>query len=74
MNCWRLNNSIFTACRNIKSSARGELELPDAVEYAMEKLGQQFRLIRSDEAVLDLSSREDVGPVAEILVDEEVSL
>ena len=74
MNCWRLNSSIFTACRNIKPSARGELELPDAVEYAMEKLGQQFRLIRSDEAVLDLSSREDVGPVAEILADEEVSL
>ena len=74
MNCWRLNPAIFTACRAIKPSARGELELPDAVQFAIDTLGQKFRVIGSNEAVLDLSSRKDIKGVTEKLVDEEVSL
>ena len=30
MNCWRFGPSIFEACRKIKPSQRGELELPDS--------------------------------------------
>jgi dTDP-glucose pyrophosphorylase len=64
MNCWRFGASIFAACRSIAPSARGEYELPDAVLHAVRRLGERFRVVPSDEAVLDLSSREDVASVA----------
>jgi len=74
MNCWRFNSAIFTACRSISPSARGELELPDAVQYAIDHLGQRFRVVQVRAPVLDMSSREDVKAVAAALADVEVSL
>ncbi len=74
MNCWRFDPGIFAACRAVKPSPRGELELTDAVQYAAEVLGQRFRVLCFAEAVLDLSSRADVGPVSERLAGREVRL
>ena len=45
MNCWRFGPSIFTACRSITPSPRGELELPNAVRHAVRVMGERFRAI-----------------------------
>ena len=74
MNCWRFGPAIHTACRAIDRSPRGEYEIPDAVAYSIRRLGQRYRVIRSDEAVLDLSYRRDVKGVANRLQDMEVRL
>lgn len=74
MNCWRFDGGIFPACRAISPSPRGELELPDAVMYAIRRLGQRFRSVPFEGAVLDLTSRSDVGPVAALLAGKEVRL
>jgi len=67
LNCWRFPPAIFEACRRTPVSQRGEFELPDAVERAMNDLAVRFRVIRSSDAVLDLSSRNDVANVAKKL-------
>jgi len=72
MNCWRFGPAIFEACRAIDPSPRGELEIPTAVQYAIDTLGEPFRAVTVHDAVLDLSSREDIGPVAEKLKGTEV--
>lgn len=74
MNCWRFGPSIFEACRNVKPSPRGELELPDAVQYAMDELGETFRVVRVRAPVLDMTSRQDVVAIAERLAGVEVKL
>jgi glucose-1-phosphate thymidylyltransferase len=74
MNCWRFSPAIFQACRSIKPSPRGELEITDAVQYASDKLGEQFSIVWCKAAVLDLSSRNDIGPVAERLAGVKVDL
>ena len=74
MNVFRFSPAIFEACARIEPSARGELELPDAVRYAMDRLGQRFRVVPFNAPVLDLSSRADVAPVARELADVEVDL
>ena len=74
MNCWRFGPSIFEACRNIRPSARGELELPDAVQYAIDTLGEPFKVVKVRAPVLDLTSRKDVAAVAAKLAGVEVSL
>lgn len=73
MNCWRFGPSIFEGCRNIKPSPRGELELPDAVQYVMNVLGEPFRVVEVRAPVLDLSSRRDIATVKEKLAGTEVS-
>lgn len=74
MNCWRFSPAIFEACRRIGPSSRGEYELPAAVAYAVQELGERFQVIPSHEPVLDLSHRSDVPQVAEQLHDREVRL
>ena len=74
MNCWRFSPAIFQACRESELSPRGELELPRAVEYAIVTLGQRFRAVPCKEGVLDLSTRADIEPVAELLSGIEVLL
>ena len=74
MNVFRFSAAIFEACERIEPSARGELELPDAVRYAMEHLHQRFRVLPFNAPVLDLSSRDDVEPVAQKLAGIEVNL
>ena len=39
MNCWRFDERIFAACQAIEPSSRGELEVTDAVQYAIDTLG-----------------------------------
>jgi dTDP-glucose pyrophosphorylase len=67
MNCWLFSPSIFKACRSISLSARGELELSDAVQYAIDELNEPFKVLTFHDSVLDLSSRSDIAAVAERL-------
>ncbi len=74
MNCWRFSGEIFEACRSIAPSIRGELELPRAVQDAVDRLGARLRAVRCDDPVLDLSTRADVARVAERLRGVRVNL
>lgn len=69
MNSWSLPPAIYQSCRSIRPSARGELELPDAVQHARDELGVSFRALRFRAGVLDLSSRGDIAAVADRLWD-----
>jgi len=72
MNCWRFGPSIFEACRKIPPSPRGELEVTDAVQYAIDVLGEPFRVVEVRAAVLDMTSRRDISTIAERLAGVEV--
>ncbi|MGO9115712.1 MAG: sugar phosphate nucleotidyltransferase [Thermoguttaceae bacterium] len=74
MNCWRFGPAIFEACRSIKPSPRGELEITDAVQYATDRLGERFGLVWCKAPVLDLSSRNDIEPIARRLAGVKVDL
>jgi len=74
MNCWRFDRRIFAACRAIRPSPRGELEITDAVQHAIDVQGVRFRAVLFEAPVLDLSSRQDVPGVAERLRGMEVRL
>lgn len=67
MNAWLFSPAIFEACRAIGPSARGEFEITAAVQYAIERLGESFDVIRSDEGVPDLSNRTDVASLERLL-------
>jgi len=73
-NCWRFGPAIFEACRAIEPSSRGELEIPHAVQYAIDVLGEPFRAVTVRAAVLDLSVRSDIASVAAKLAGTEVRL
>ena len=68
MTCWRFDASIFDACRDVTPSARGELELTDAVALAMAR-GTRFRVVPVSGGVLDVSRREDIPAVERLLAD-----
>lgn len=74
MNCWRMTSEFFRACRDVQPSSRGELELPLAVQYAIDILGMRFSVIRADSPVLDLSRRADIPRVTVLLSNTEVLL
>jgi len=74
MNLWSFSPVIFQACRRVRPSVRGELELQDAVRIAMHELGERFRVIRQEGGVLDLSSRRDIPAVQAALEGTEVRL
>lgn len=63
MNVWRFDQGIFQACRDVPRSARGELELPEAVGLAVER-GMKLRVVPATGGVLDLSSRGDAAVLA----------
>ena len=67
MNLWRFSPSIFEACRRVPDLARGERELPQAVDFGIRELGLRFRAVPCEEGVLDLSTRGDIAAVAERL-------
>jgi dTDP-glucose pyrophosphorylase len=72
MNAWMLPPSIFESARAVAPSVRGELELQDAVRHNTEQLGERYRVIPFDEAVMDLSSRSDIPVVTSLLQGREV--
>jgi glucose-1-phosphate thymidylyltransferase len=74
MNSWRFSPRIFEACAAISRSARGELELQDAAQYAIDRLGETFQVVPWRGGVLDLSGRGDIAAVTERLRDVEVVL
>ena len=72
MNLWRMRKPIFEACRKLLPSARGEKELPRAVDFAISGGLDRFRAVFCGDGVLDLSTRGDVAAVAEGLRGIEV--
>ena len=64
MNVWMLTPAILEACRRVAPSARGELELPNAVQWAIDYLGMRIRAVPVRAGVLDLSHRSDIPAVA----------
>lgn len=73
MNCWLFDAGIFDSCRRVPPSARGELELPHAVQYAIDR-GMRFQALPVAAPVLDLSSRSDIQTVAARLAGMDVRL
>jgi glucose-1-phosphate thymidylyltransferase len=63
MNCWRFDGRIFSACRDVPRSSRGEYELPEAVALAVRR-GVPFKTFDARGPVLDLSTRADTADVA----------
>jgi len=74
MNCWRFGPTIFSACRAIGPSSRGEYEIPSAVMHSIGHLDQTFRVLTSSEPVFDMSRRSDIESVAHFLRAVEVRL
>lgn len=73
MNCWRFDARIFTPCRDVEPSPRGELELPAAVMLGVRR-GLTFRVVHARGEVLDLSNRGDVAAVGRRLAARTVTL
>ena len=74
MNCWRFDSAIFRACEHVPRSARGEFELPEAVQFGLNSLGLRFKAISFHTGVLDLTSRSDIAPVGHRLAGIRVDL
>jgi dTDP-glucose pyrophosphorylase len=70
MNCWRGDQRLLKACRDVERSPRGEFELPMAVQLAVRR-GVKFRGIAAAGPVLDLSRRDDVAGVVKRLAGVE---
>jgi glucose-1-phosphate thymidylyltransferase len=74
MNCWSFTPEIFESCRSVEMSARGELELTQAVQRAIDLGTMTFRVVLLREAVLDMSTRGDIAAVARALSTLRVEL
>ena len=74
LNCWSFTTEIFRACRDVPPSARGELELPQAVQLGIDRFGMRMQVVPMRAAVLDMSSRGDVASVAARLQGTVVAL
>jgi glucose-1-phosphate thymidylyltransferase len=74
MNLWSFDPNIFEPCRTVPMSPRGELELPVAVQHAIDTYGYRLRVLPMRAAVLDLSSRGDIAGVAQALAEVDVRL
>jgi glucose-1-phosphate thymidylyltransferase len=64
MNCWLFDPRIFEACERAPKSARGEFELPSAVQLGIDAMRMRFQTLPVDAGVLDLSRRGDIPEVA----------
>lgn len=71
MNIWRFDHDIFSACRDVPLSPRGEHELPLAVALLISR-GKRLQAIPFRAGVLDLSHRGDVADVARRLGDRDI--
>lgn len=67
MNAWKFSPRIFTACQNINPSLRGEFELSDAINFAIENFNEKFKTIYSNSGVLDLSNQSDIVKIQNFL-------
>ena len=74
LNCWAFTTDIFRACHEVPRSVRGELELPQAVQLAIDAHGMRMPVIPMRAAVLDMSSRSDIASVAGRLAGVSVVL
>ena len=74
MNCWLFDPRIFDACERVPKSARGEFELPGAVQLGIDAMGMRFQTFPVDASVLDLSSRGDIPGVERRLKSVKVEL
>lgn len=74
LNCWSFTSDIFRACREVPPSARGELELPQAVQLAIDGHGMRMLVVPMRAAALDMSSRGDIASVAARLRGTVVAL
>jgi glucose-1-phosphate thymidylyltransferase len=74
MNVWLFTPEIFEACQHVPPSSRGEMELPNAVQWGIDHIGLRMRAFPVRAGVLDLSSRADVPAVAARLEGVEVRL
>ena len=74
MNCWLFDTRIFDACRAVSMSPRNELELPRAVQLAIDTMGMKFTVVRLHLPVLDMSTRGDIASVEEKLRSINVRL
>lgn len=74
MNCWSFTPEIFESCRAVEMSARGEVELTQAVQRAIDLGTMGFRVVLLRETVLDMSTRGDIAGVAEALSGVRVEL
>jgi glucose-1-phosphate thymidylyltransferase len=66
MNLWRFTDAIFDDCTAVQPSARGELELADAVRHAMAR-GERFMTVPQHVAVPGLTHRRDVAALDALL-------
>ncbi len=73
INAWHFCPSIFTACRRIEPSSRGEIELQSAALHSLHHSDEIYRVAVSHAAVLDLSSRADIPAVAAALAAVEIA-
>ena len=71
MNCWLFDEALIEACRIVPVSTRGEKELTQAVQHAIDRLGVRLEVVLSEEPVLDLSSRADIERVKRLLEGTE---
>lgn len=74
MNCWLFDSRIFEACRRVPYSARNELELPQAVQLAVDTMDMRFMVVKTVKPVFDLSTRADIATVREKLAAVEIIL
>ena len=73
MNCWLFDWRIFDVCRRVPLSPRGELELPRAVQMAIDSREMDFIVIRMASPVLDMTTRGDIATVQARLEGMEIS-
>ena len=74
MNCFLFTPEIFLACREVSLSARGEYELPQAVQLGIDRHSMRVKVLKVAAAVLDMSVRSDIALVAEHLRGMDVKL
>ena len=74
MNLYRFAPAIFDACRSIKPDpVRHELELTAAVAELVRRGKPAFRVVFSEDGVLDLTSRSDIPAAERALADRRLS-
>lgn len=74
MNLYRFTPAIFEYCREVTPDpVRGELELTAAVDAMADAGWPEFRVLRCEEGVFDLTSRADIPSAARALAGRVLS-